>query len=62
MDESGRPQPLGVMYRVRIKLSDELVGAAPGQVVNVAIAGRAQSVGTRLGRWLGSTFRFGWAD
>jgi putative peptide zinc metalloprotease protein len=62
LDESGRPQPLGVMYRVRIKLSDELVGAAPGQVVNVAIAGRAQSVGTRLGRWLGSTFRFGWAD
>ncbi|MCU0879289.1 MAG: hypothetical protein MUF06_16010 [Pirellulaceae bacterium] len=62
LDKSGRPQPLGVMYRVRIKLNREPAGATPGQVVNVAIAGRAQSAGTRLGRWLGSTFRFGWAD
>jgi putative peptide zinc metalloprotease protein len=62
LDASGAPQAAGVMYRVRIAVDGDAAGAVPGQVVQAAIAGRAQSLGARLGRWLGSTFRFGWRE
>ena len=62
VDASGAPQAVQVMYRVRIAIDGDAAGAVPGQVVQAAITGRAQSLGTRLARWLGATFRFGWRD
>jgi putative peptide zinc metalloprotease protein len=57
LDAQGRPQPLEAAYQVRIALVDP-PPLLPGATGRALVTAPPQSLAARLGRWLGTTFRF----